>query len=253
MSEVIIFKLFIFLLGLAIGSFANVILIRLPDEKSLGDRSRCPSCQKKIKWYDLVPIVSFFLLKKRCRFCGQKISWQYFFIELIYGSAFLLTTFTVLEGFLLSWFLVFISVSLLLILYDLKHFILPNEIVAFLFLWVLLGSFVFWRDIIGINLLVGIVFFSFFWVIYILSGGRWIGGGDVKLVGVLGFLLGWPHSLIMLALAYLTGAFVGVFLLISKKYGLKSKIPFGPFLILGTFLAFFWGREIINWYFNLIL
>jgi leader peptidase (prepilin peptidase)/N-methyltransferase len=216
-------------------------------------------------WYDLIPILSFLFLKGRCRYCRQKISWQYPLVELATGITFLLILFFTLRTnnynytgvfFLVDTLFLFVSFSFLIIIfvYDFKHYLIPDKIVyPAIFISFLYQSFLVWNfgnwDLSKIwNLIFGILPAFFFLAIILLSREKWMGLGDFKLAILLGMVLGWPKILAALFLAFVFGAIIGIELIILGKKTLKSEVPFGPFLITGTFIALFWGEKLINWY-----
>lgn len=244
-------QLIAFILGLAVGSFINVIVVRSSlREAVLASRSRCPHCRHKLEGKDLLPLVSFFWLKRRCRYCKEKISWQYPLVELISGLGFLLIVSLTASPGLMLWLAVFFSLALLLSVYDIKYLIIPNSFLWLLAFWIAVGHIFFLRATmeVGIHVLTGFLLGAFFLALWLVSSGRWIGGGDVKLGFILGFLLGWPAVLVLFLLAFTTGALVAVVLLVFKKVTMRSQIPFGPFLMMAGFVSLLWSEEIISWY-----
>ncbi len=274
------FWLIIFIFGTCLGSFLNCIIYRLENRQSfLKGRSFCPNCQHQLTFFDLMPILSFVILRGKCRYCGKKISWQYPAVEIAAGILFLLIflRFTVYpvwpSGTLPFIIYLFIISSLLIIIfvYDLKHYIIPDKVIypaiGLVFLYRLFESFGFnvssflpagQADMLQVSrsflgfLLTGISAGAFFFLLWLCSQGKWMGLGDVKLAFFIGLFLGLPNVLAAMFLAFFIGAIIGTGLIIGGKKTLKSQVPFGPFLIAGTFLALFWGREIINWYLNLV-
>ena len=246
----------IFIFGTLIGSFLNCLIYRLENKKSfVSGRSFCPRCKHKLAWYDLIPIFSFIFLKAKCRYCKKKISWQYPIVELTTGLLFLLIVSYQLSifNFINLVFLFFIFSSMLAIfIYDLKHFIIPDKIIYPLIVITLFYSIINNQLSIINCLLAGIGAALFFLSIYLISKGKWLGFGDVKLALFLGLFLGWPNIILSLFLSFFIGAIIGVGLMLFKGKGLKSQVPFAPFLILGSFIAFFWGERLFNWYFSLI-
>jgi len=246
------FYLITFIFGLIVGSFLNCVIYRLEIGKSaLKGRSFCPHCQHQLKWQDLIPIFSFLILRGKCRYCKKPIFWQYPLVELITGILFLLFFI-----FHFSFFIFIISSFLIIIfVYDLKHYIIPDKIIypaiVIAFLYQLFNH---WSLIINhLNFIYSALGASFFFLLIVLaSRGKGMGIGDIKLGFLMGLILGWPNILVALFLAFLIGAIIGIGLMISRKKTLKSEVPFGPFLVTGTFLALFWGQNIINWYLNLI-
>ncbi len=244
-------EVFAFILGTIIGSFLNVVILRYNTGESVVQTgSRCFSCGKKLKWHELIPILSFIIQQGRCRNCKSKISIQYPIVEFLTGLIFLLT-FQITHYSLLITGYYFIIFSLLIVIavYDVRHQIIPNgfvyafDILAFLNLFQV-SSFKFQVS----SFFAGIIFFSFFGLLWLLSKGTWMGFGDAKLALGIGWLMGSIKGILALILSFWTGAVVGIFLLffLKDKYNIKSKIAFGPFLILGALIAFFFGNVIIK-------
>lgn len=263
--ELVILKLiFVFLFGLAIGSFLNCVIYRLKSGDSLGGHSFCPHCQHRLAWYDLIPLISFLILKGRCRYCEKSISLQYPLVEIATG---LLVVFSFLRFYpiqagleLISFSLVVITLSFLVVIfvYDLKHYVIPNTIIypAILsaFTWLLVESLLIQHSsgLLLEHLLAAILSFAFFLSIYLISRGKSMGFGDVRYTILMGFLLG-QETLVALFLSFVLGAIIGLGLMLLGKKGRKAKIPFAPFLVIGTIIAFFYGNLLINWYFNTFL
>lgn len=262
-------KMTIFLLGMAWGSFLNCVILRLKKGQSFfGGRSRCPHCLHNLSWKDLIPVVSFLWLRGRCRYCGKKISWQYPLVELATGFLSVLVLDYLLSvlgfelfsfGFLLS-FLLLVSICcffLIIFVYDLKYYIIPNRIIypaivlGFFYLLVinwLYGSFL----LALYSLIAALGAGGLFFLMFQISQGKAMGFGDVKLVVFLGLVLGFPKILLALFLAFLWGAFWGVILVALKRKTLKSRVPFGPFLIAAALVSLFWGNQIIDLYLSLL-
>jgi len=255
----ILYYFFIFIFGLIIGSFLNAVIYRLDKKRSIFQgRSRCPKCKKLILWYDNIPIISFFLLRGRCRHCQKKISWQYPLVEFFTGLIFLINSLVITNFNYLSFYnwpvilqlsAAWIISSLLIIIfvYDLKYYLILDRLVIPLailaFLYNLLNYSL-------INLLIGgIIGLSFFLIQFLISQGKWIGDGDLRLGLAMGFILGFPKIFLGLFLAYFIGSIVAVILLATTKKSFKSRIPFGPFLVVGTYLTMLFGDLIINKYF----
>ena len=245
----------LFLLGLTVGSFLNVVIFRLRfGDSPFRGRSYCDHCHKKIPWYDNIPLLSFVLLGGKCRNCQKKISAAYPAIEFLVGLEFvwvywLLTTnfnfFGQVEGFyslgLLAYWLILFSGLIAMAVYDLKYMIIPDEILWPVTLVAFLRLFFShqWQVVPA-----GLVSSAFLGALYLITRGRGMGLGDVKLAFLMGLVLGWPLVALAYFVAFLTGAAAGV----TGKKKLKSKIAFGPFLILGTIIAKLWGLNIIKWY-----
>jgi leader peptidase (prepilin peptidase)/N-methyltransferase len=240
--------LVIFLFGLIVGSFLNSIIYRLQaGESFLFKRSFCPHCKHQLSWQDLIPIFSFLILKGKCRYCKKPISWQYPLVELATGLLFI--SFFI---FHFSFFIFIIACFLIIIfVYDLKHYIIPDKVIypaigiAFLYQAIIHNS-----QFILQYLISAFGAATFFVVIVLISRGKWMGIGDIKLAFLMGLFLGFPNIVVALFLAFFIGAIIGVGLIIAGKKTLKSEVPFGPFLVIGTFMAMFWGQRIINWYLN---
>ena len=277
---IFIFYLFIFLLGLIVGSFLNCAIYRTELQETDGSgkkspsflkgRSFCPNCKHTLSWLDLIPIFSFLALRGKCRYCSQKISWQYPLMEL--ATAFLFVflfwklgfiqnseIFNSLNSLLVICYLLIVSCLLLAIfVFDLKHYKIPDSFVfsalAVVFLYRVIGIFVSGSGIFEVFLnpfFSALVAGLFFLAIVLVSKEKWMGWGDVTLAALMGLFLGFPAILAALLLAFCVGGIIGIILVISGKKKLKSEVPFGPFLVFGTFLALFWGQDLINWYINL--
>ena len=250
--------LFIFLLGLFIGSFLNVLVDRLPrDESVLKGRSHCEKCKKELAWYDLIPVLSFVLLKGKCRYCHNPLSFYYPVVELITGSMFVLVFLFQNLGimnhelrimdFVNFGYYIFLVCGLIAIFFaDLKYGIIPDAILIFLFLVSLLYLFII--PTLSLNhFLSGIGALFFFLVLFLVTRGKGMGFGDVKFSFLMGLVLGFPGVAIALYIAFLTGAVTGSILIIwRKKRLLGGTIPFGPFLVLGTVIALFYSTQIIR-------
>jgi len=252
----ILLYIFVYAFGLCIGSFLNCAVYRLEHKKSLGGRSFCPHCKHTLNWKDLFPIFSFLLLKGKCRYCKKKISWQYPLVEAFTGLIFLFTYIFQFSGFnlfgLVSFGLLLSVYSLLIMIfvYDLKHYIIPDRLLFPAIILSLLYLILNQQLLILSYLLSSLIASGFFFCIFFFSRGQWMGFGDVKLAILMGILLGWPNTFAALFLAFFLGAVIGIALMILQKKGLKSEIPFGPFLITGTFISIFWGEKIVGWYLN---
>ncbi|MDO8655190.1 MAG: prepilin peptidase [bacterium] len=242
-------SVFIFLFGLVIGSFLNAVIWRIDSRRPIWrGRSVCPTCLHELSWQDLIPVLSFLLLCGRCRYCAAAISWQYPFVELACGVLFVATSFpqSSLPGLALLWYLV--ASLIVIFVYDLKHSIIPDEVV-YPAIVVSLGASLMSPD----ALISGILASGFFFAIHALSRGQWMGLGDVKLALLMGLMLGFPGILVALFFSFVAGAAFSLPLVLARKKQWKSEVPFGPFLVAGTFVALFWGENIANWYLGLIL
>lgn len=258
MTEFLYFIIFVF--GLIIGSFLNCLIYRLEvnelrsflrfaspcsarvvDESPLREKSYCPKCKHNLKWQDLIPVLSFFILKGKCRYCFQRISWQYPLVELFTGIIFLLIFYFQLPlfYFLISSFLIVIFV------YDLRHYLILDQVIYPAI--IIAGIFNF--ELFSILSAFGAA--TFFLFLVLITKGKGMGIGDIKLAFLMGLILGWPKILIALFLAFFFGAIIGSGLIFFQRKTLKSEIPFAPFLVTATFVALFWGEKIINWSWHL--
>jgi leader peptidase (prepilin peptidase)/N-methyltransferase len=242
------------LLGLIVGSYLNVLIFRLPAGKStVWPRSRCPFCGGAIKARDNIPLLSFLLLRGRCRHCRAPISWRYPFIEGITSAAFVacVLRFGVTAEALIA--ILFVSLMVLLAAIDLEHFLLPDTItLPGLLLGLALRAWhpqTFFLDalvgaLIGAGLLILLINF-WFW----LRSEEGMGLGDVNMLALIGAFLGWQGVLTTLFVAALTGALTGIVLLVGGRVGLRSRLPFGVFLALGGIVSLFFG-DFLALYFN---
>jgi prepilin signal peptidase PulO-like enzyme (type II secretory pathway) len=269
MIELIIFKITaLFILGLIFGSFANVVVDRGQKKKSLNGWSRCDNCKKKLSWYDNIPLLSYIFLQGKCRQCREKISWQYPAVEWLFGLGFVFIAWRTnfIFGFLdrgeiidTIFYLAIGFVLLTILVWDLKYLIIPDGLVVgglvlavVYFGYQYLISPDFLRAIntdLTRNLLGGLLVGGFFYGMFQFSKGRWIGGGDVKLGFLVGFLVGWKMVYFLLMIAYILGAIPAVYLLITKKATVKTRIPFGPFLVIAALLVSLFEKEMLElWY-----
>lgn len=258
--------LILFIFGLIFGSFVNALVWRIKNKKDwVKARSICPNCKHTLSAIDLIPLVSWHVLKGKCRYCKKPISIQYPIVELLTGILFAVSYIAWPLGFTVLGIVTFISWLATLILlvtlfvYDLKWQLLPNMLVATVsvlsFITLLVIAI---KDnnpaIVLLGLLSGLIIFGLFWLLFQLSSGQWIGGGDVKLGFALGFIAMTPvKALLLIFIASLLGTIVSLPLLANKRLKVKAKIAFGPFLIAATIIVFFWGSQLINWYSTTIL
>jgi prepilin signal peptidase PulO-like enzyme (type II secretory pathway) len=252
-----------FIFGAALGSFLNVVVERIHDGRQfVAGRSACLTCKHFLGFFDLIPVISFLSLKGKCRYCQAKLSWQYFFMEIGVGALVLVGYFKYFQTteqllFTANWeqfltYLLFLAFLVLIFLYDFKYFIIPDRFSLPAFVLAFMVNLLMGSD--WLNLLMArLLAFGFFFLQFILSNGKWIGGGDLRLGLVMGAMLGWPNVLVALFIAYLVGAVVGVILLALKKKTGKSEIPFGPFLAIGTFASLLWGSQLLSWYLTTVL
>ena len=239
--------------GAMVGSFLNVCIHRLPKEESIvRPGSHCPKCKTPIRFYDNIPLLSYLLLGGKCRHCKAPISIQYPIVEAItaLSSFFLFITF----GFSLSFFYYFSFVAALIAItvIDLYHQIIPDVISLPGIVIGLLGSLVipqitFWSSLIGV-ISGGGSLFLVATVYQWLFKREGMGGGDVKLLAMIGAFLGWKAVILTIFLSSFIGSIIGITVMLIKGKDFKYAIPFGPFLALGAVISLFWGENLISWY-----
>jgi len=249
----------IFLFGLCIGSFLNVCIYRLPASKTITDppRSICPSCNRQIRYYDNIPILSYLWLKGRCRHCGTRIPFRYVVVELMTGVVAVGILFhfgLTLEGLI---YFVFISSLIIMTFIDIDHRIIPDVITLPGILIGLIASLAlptvgFKNAVIGM-LVGGGSLWLVAWVYYLLTRKDGMGGGDIKLLAMMGTIVGLKGVIFTIFVSSAVGTVVGVTLMIIKGKDMKFAVPFGPFLSIGAITYIFFGHEIIRAYFNLLI
>lgn len=268
----------VFIFGLLIGSFLNVSIVRLPRGGSVvSPPSHCPRCREPIKFYDNIPVISFLLLRARCRRCGQPISWRYPIVELLNALFYvwIVREFGLGgEAFIL---MVFCSALIVITFIDFDHQIIPDTItlpgiligvsIAPIFLSALneplpfdLGHLIphasphligFLNSVIGM-LCGALPLLVIGWIWEKLRHIEAMGGGDVKLMGMVGAFLGWKGALLTIMIGSLVGSVTGLALIMLKRHQMDKVIPFGPFLALGALVTAFYGPDILSWYLGLI-
>jgi len=249
-----ILTIIFFVLGLIIGSFLNVVIFRLNTSRSFGGRSLCLSCQHVLHWYELIPLFSFIALGGRCSQCKTKISRQYPIVEFLTGLFFaalflkfqdLFFLYTISFSLTYAYYAAAFSILLVISVYDLKHKIIPDELSLILGIFTFIGLFFFGNFGLSphipsvLEFLSGILIAAPFALFWLVSSGRWMGLGDAKLAISLGWLLGLSRAISGVVISFWIGAIIGILLIVfSKNHGMKSEIPFAPYLVLGTVLAF---------------
>ncbi|MHB8651881.1 MAG: prepilin peptidase [Minisyncoccota bacterium] len=258
----------LFVFGTAVGSFLNVVILRLNTGRTVvHGRSMCFSCGKPLRAHELVPLLSFLIQRGRCRQCKSKISWQYPLVEFATGILFMLVG-TALPGvmtqpFLLAYYLVAVSILVIIAVYDLRHQIIPDGLV-YTFALLSLGHLAVQAGSVAVffsapyiyDVLAGPLFALPLAGLWVVSRGRWIGLGDAKLALGMGWFLGIAAGASALMLSFWIGAVVGLALIVAahmhtrliphSRYSLKSEIPFGPFMVLATFVVLFCHFNIFN-------
>jgi leader peptidase (prepilin peptidase) / N-methyltransferase len=246
----------IFVFGMCIGSFLNVCIYRLPTSKSIVDppRSICPGCNNPIRFYDNIPVLSYFWLKGRCRNCDAPISFRYPMVELITGivAMGLLFKFGLsLEGLV---YFVFISSLIVITFIDLDHQIIPDIITLpgipiGLIVSFALPQISFKSSVLGL-LMGGGSLWLVAWAYSLIAKRDGMGGGDIKLLAMIGTLIGWQGVIFTIFASSVMGSIVGITIMLIKGKNMKFAIPFGPFLSIGAIAYVFLGSEIIAWYFS---
>lgn len=240
----------------------NVLIYRLPKNLSILGRSFCPYCKKPIGWYDNIPFVSFVMLGGKCRNCYSPILIQYPLVELLTGGLFVFVFLLlgirnqgsgIVDLINLGYYLFIVSALLVVFFIDLRHGIIPDKII---FPSILISAIYLFlihnpalpagRPLFMVHLLSAFGSFGFFLLLYLITRGRGMGFGDVKLSFLMGLFLGFPKIVIALYIAFLTGAAVSLILVLwGKKKFFGGTVPFGPFLVLGTIISAFWGNLIL--------
>ncbi len=274
----VFFYISMLLIGLIIGSFLNVVIARLPimmeqdwqkqccelleiDSRNqkesfnlINPRSQCPHCGSMIKAQDNIPIISFLLLKGKCRACGEKISLRYPAIEILSGvtavviAVYFGISIQTFAAIILSWSLICLSMI------DYDHHLLPDDItLPLLWLGLILNTFGFFTNI--YSSLFGAVFgYLSLWIVYIsfkiLTGKEGMGHGDFKLLAMLGAWLGWQMLPVIIIISSLAGALIGVSMILFKSHDRSMPIPFGPYLAISGWITLIWGQYITSAYIN---
>lgn len=241
------------ILGVVVGSFLNAVIYRLHAGVSfMSGRSYCPHCKHNLAARDLIPLVSFCLLKGKCRYCGKSISWQYPLVEATTALGFLLLYWKFGLSASLFVYLVYTCILMVIFVFDLRYYLILDRvsIPAILIAGVLSATVL---HISVVNLFFGLLAGGgFFLLQFIVSRGKWIGGGDIRLGALMGVMLGWPHILVALIIAYFLGSVIGIGLVASRKKNWQSQVPFGTFLTLATFVTFMFGPAVIVYYRDLL-
>ena len=242
-----------FAFGLCVGSFLNVCIYRIPESKSIVyPGSMCPSCGKHIRFYDNIPLLSYLALKGRCRNCRTPISIRYPLIEIL--SAVLAAAVLLKYGLTLEAAVTygFVAVLIVITFIDIDHRIIPDVIslpgIAVFFLAALLLPSLTWLDS-----LIGIVagggsLFLVAWLYHLITRKEGMGGGDIKLLAMIGAMIGWKGVLFTIFVSSATGTLVGLMVMLVKRQNMKLAVPFGPFLAFGAVAYLFYGPQVIEWY-----
>jgi len=252
----------IFIYGLIIGSFLNVCIYRIPREESIvSPPSHCPNCGTRLKAFDLIPLFSYLIFQRKCRYCHLGISPRYFLVELLTGmlSVALFFKYGLTVDFGAFLYLTYILIAVFFI--DLDHQIIPNELViaglvggAILFVYNLFETFqiyddhLWWNPLLGMALGSGLLLAVSLIGLALYKGEEVMGMGDVKLFAPIGLFLGWRMTLLALFISVVLGGMSSVLLMLLGKANRKSMIPFGPFIVTAVFITIMWGWDILRWY-----
>lgn len=256
--SIYLIELSVFLLGLCIGSFLNVCIYRLPVSRSIAKpaRSMCPNCEEMIKFYDNIPVLSYIWLKGKCRNCNEPISLRYPMVEIISGLASLSVFLEFGISFEAIVYFFFISSLIIVTFIDIDHKIIPDVIT-------LAGLPIFFLTSMGIpelglkNSFIGILagggsLFIIALLYHLIAKKEGMGGGDIKLLAMIGALVGWKGVFFTIFLSSVIGTAAGLIFMIKTQKGIKIAVPFGPFLSIGAVTYIFFGEQIIKWYFNML-
>ena len=253
----------LFILGSVVGSFLSAYTYRFPRNLDfVWGRSFCPNCKAKISWYDNIPLLSFILLKGRCRNCNKAISRRYPIMEFSTGLAFVsIFSFLnyctevvcqwsmVLGSLALPYFLLLVSIMIAIFVIDLEYQIIPDNLVFFLFLTAFVLQLISYSPTFFAGLFTAFGASLFLLALHLLTKGRGMGLGDVKLALPAGLILGWPMGAVWLFVSFVIGGVVGIILILLKKAHFGKQIAFGPFLVVGYLIALFRGERILGFLF----
>jgi leader peptidase (prepilin peptidase)/N-methyltransferase len=255
----------LFMFGSIFGSFMNVLIYRMPREEKIGlSRSRCPHCKQTIAWYDNVPFLSFILLKAKCRHCKGSISPRYFIVELLTALTLCFLWWQFGNPVFTSVYFVFASMLIVGSFIDLEFFIIPDAInfiglgfglLASTVFPQLMGKEIWWQGLLTSLLGAFVGGLSLFLIAMLgefLLKKEAMGMGDVKLLAMMGSFIGWKMVLFTIFLSSLLGTIGGVLLILFGKTTMKGKIPFGPYLAMGSVVSLLWGNKILMWYARLL-
>jgi leader peptidase (prepilin peptidase)/N-methyltransferase len=250
-------EIFVFIFGLCIGSFLNVCIYRLPESKSIVQpRSMCPHCGTLIRFYDNIPILSYIALKGKCRHCSASIALRYPLVELISGAFALVVFLKYGIQFDALIYYAFIATLLVITFIDIDHRIIPDVITLpgipiFLAASFALRQISFVDSILGIFVGGGSLFLVA-WLYQLITKKEGMGGGDIKLLAMIGAVIGWKGVLFTIFVASAVGTLSGLLIMLKSRKTMKLAVPFGPFLAIGGIAYILFGPQLITWYFNLL-
>ncbi|MBT3804070.1 MAG: prepilin peptidase [Desulfobacula sp.] len=252
------FAVFIFIIGACIGSFLNVCIYRIPENNSIiTPGSFCPACKKGIPFYCNIPVLSYLFLKGRCKFCHEPISIRYPLIEILAGMFAVVLFYKFGIGQVMIYWFIFTSVLITISFIDIDHQIIP-DVISLPGILVFASSFYFLPEMTLKNTLLGIVagggsLYAVAFLYYLLKKQEGMGGGDIKLLAMIGAAIGIKGVFFTIFAGSLLGTFFGLLIMIYTKIAdSKLKIPFGPFLSMGAILYIFFGEQLILWYLGIL-
>ena len=252
------FAVFIFIIGACIGSFLNVCIYRIPENNSIiTPGSFCPACKKGIPFYCNIPVLSYLFLKGRCKFCHEPISIRYPLIEILAGMFAVVLFYKFGIGQVMVYWFIFTSVLITISFIDIDHQIIP-DVISLPGILVFASSFYFLPEMTLKNTLLGIVagggsLYAVAFLYYLLKKQEGMGGGDIKLLAMIGAAIGIKGVFFTIFAGSLFGTFFGLLIMIYTKIAdSKLKIPFGPFLSMGAILYIFFGEQLILWYLGIL-
>lgn len=259
------------ILGLIIGSFLNAVIFRLKSgEQFITGHSKCPNCCHQLSFFDLIPLFSFIFLKAKCRYCAKSISWQYPLVELVTALVFVVGYWKFFMG---TWenenmrilfslsnvpifpylaYLIFSCFLIIIFVYDLRYSLILDKVSLTALVIAFVANYLLGKPLLNL-VIAALIIGGFFLLQFVVSKGKWLGGGDIRLGLVMGAMLGWPLAIVALGLAYIIGAAFGLILIVLKKKSLSSQLPFGTFLSLTTWACLLWGQQILDWYLERII
>ena len=255
MTPTFIYPTFALIFGMVVGSFLNVCICRMPkDESVVSPPSHCQNCSYQIRWYDNIPVLSYLFLRGKCRGCGVHISLQYPLVELINGILTLLLFLRFGPTPVFAALFIFCSALVVITFIDIEHQIIPDEIsLSGIVIGFVLSFFMqpgWFASLIGILLGGGSLLFVA-WLYQKLTGKDGMGGGDIKLLGMMGAFLGWQAIPFIIFASSMVGSVIGVSIMLLQKKDSKLAIPFGPYLAFAAVLYIFYGQPLIRWYLEL--
>lgn len=247
----IVYTVFAFIFGLVFGSFFNVVGLRIPKKESISTPpSHCTSCQRRLTVIDLIPVLSYIILRGKCRTCHTKISPIYVVTEIVTGLLFAFTVWSLGLTVETAVALFFISLLVIIVVSDFAYMLIPDKILLFFLPFLLVGRILSPLDPWWDSLLGAVIGFGILYLIAVVSKGG-MGGGDIKLFFLIGLVLGTMNTLLTLFIAAFIGMIVGIIVLKVRNQGRKTPVPFGPSIAAAAVIVYFYGDKILNWYMNL--